>query len=137
MLYKIWATGVDPKTKHVANLRLTSHMYWQQNRNKQGGVINTHNIFHTCLDVSIIKYVSDIPHSIFSLKNHGNMFKDRHHIIIIFYMKLCSMIILSTKDRNKMIIIKKYLYTKKYIILQSTCMLNHIFIEIYHFYFFS
>ena len=35
----------------------------KKNRTKQIVMIKTHNIVHTCLDVSVIKYVADIPRS--------------------------------------------------------------------------
>ena len=52
------------RAEYLNMMKAKTNWYWQKNVNKQSVIISTRNIFHSCLDVSVTKYGSDIPSSI-------------------------------------------------------------------------
>ena len=52
------------RVEYLNMMKAKTNWYWQKNVNKQSVIISTRNIFHSCLDVSVTKYGSDIPSSI-------------------------------------------------------------------------
>ena len=64
-------------------MKSNTNWYWQQLRTKDVVFIETHTIFHTCLDVSNIKYVSDTPTRLCNEKQSHN-YVQRHPIYIYY-----------------------------------------------------
>ena len=57
------------KTQYLSCMQENTNCCWYQKKKKQVNIFPTRTIVHTCLDVVAIKYVHDIPKSIWN-RNH-------------------------------------------------------------------
>ena len=54
--------------EYISIMKTNTNWYWKQLENKESVIIATCTIFHTCLYVPTIKYVSDISRSLYNKK---------------------------------------------------------------------
>ena len=93
------------KSEHFILMKSKTNWYCEQHGKHWSFIISTPTIVHPCLEVSVIKNVSDIPRSICN-KNHDRLRLDKQCLLLIQIM-----IILQTKLSEVIISIMKYKYT--------------------------
>ena len=83
-------------------MKVNTNWYREEHGNKHSAIIATSTISHTCIYVTTIKDVMDLPHSLCNKKHAKDLLKciqflSLIKVMTIFYMKLIGKIKLSTK----------------------------------------
>ena len=69
-------------------MKAKTNDYWKQNKNKQIFIISTRTIVHPCLDVFVVKYVSDKQAQ--NISNNIQFFiYDKYHDYILYEIMRC------------------------------------------------
>ena len=69
------------KARYLSSMQENTNWYWYQEKKQQVIIVPTITIVNTCLDVVVVKYVHDIPKSIFN-RNHAKQALRKHTIFM-------------------------------------------------------